>query len=89
MSDIDRLPMCDHLLDFKSWKHNDPKPIQGISYATVTRHLRKLRRQLEGLMGKSAREEDPSWEDLPKHQWELLWTDEEVLNWADPMGIRS
>ena len=51
--------MCDHLLDFKSWKHNDPKPIQGISYATATRHLRMLRRRIEGLMVISQKEGAP------------------------------
>jgi hypothetical protein len=51
--------MCDHLLDFISWKHSDPKLIQGISYATVTRHLRILRRRIEGFMGKSVRRKDP------------------------------
>ena len=54
-----RIAMCDHLLDFKSWKHSDPKPVQGISYDTATRHLRMLRRRIEGLMGKSARRKDP------------------------------
>ena len=29
-----RLATCDHLLDIKSWKHGDPPPTQGISFAT-------------------------------------------------------
>jgi hypothetical protein len=47
-----RIAMCDHLLEFKTWRHDDPKPLRGISYATVTRHLRILRKRLEKLMGK-------------------------------------
>jgi hypothetical protein len=39
-----RLAACDHLLDLKSWKHGDPPPVQDISFATATRHLRILRR---------------------------------------------
>ena len=70
---------CDHLLDFKSWKHSDPKPIPGISYVTVTRHLRMLRRRIEGLMGKSARRKEPSWPEVSSCQWDLLWTGEEAL----------
>ncbi len=35
-----RMAMCDHLLEFKTWRQDDPKPLQGISYATATRHLR-------------------------------------------------
>ena len=58
-----RIDMCDHLLDSKSWKHNDPKPIQGISYATVKRHLRMIRRRIEGLMGKSSRGSEDIWDD--------------------------
>jgi hypothetical protein len=71
--------MCDHLFDLKSWKHGDPKPIQGISYATATRHLRMLRRRIEGLLGKSARRKEPPWQDLSRNQWDLLWTGEEAL----------
>ena len=71
--------MCDHLLDFKSWKHIDPKPIQGISYTTTTRHLRTLRRRIEGLMGKSVRRKDPPWRDVSRHHWDLLWTGEEAI----------
>ncbi len=51
--------MCDHPLDFISWKHIDPKLIQGIFYDTVTRHLRILRRRIEELVVKSARRKDP------------------------------
>ena len=73
-----RITMCDHLLDFKSRKHSDPKPIQGISYDTFTRHLRTLRRRIEGLMGKSS-----SWGNplpvLSSYHWDLLWTGEEAL----------
>ena len=36
-------------------------------------------------MGRSARREDPPWEDLPKHQWELLWKGEEVLRKFGPI----
>ena len=50
-----RLEACDHLLDLKSRKKGDPPPVQGISYASVTRHLRILCRRLEEVMGKSAR----------------------------------
>ncbi len=39
-----RIAMCDHLLEFKTWRHDDPKPLRGISYAIATRHLRTLRR---------------------------------------------
>ena len=68
--------MCDHLLEFKTWRHDDPKPLRGISYATATRHLRILRKRLGKLMGKSARKGDPPWPDLPKQQWDLLWQGE-------------
>ena len=54
-----RLASCDHLLDLKSKKKGGPPPVQGISYAAVTRHLRILRRRLEAVMGKSARLKDP------------------------------
>jgi len=54
-----RTAMCDHLLEFKSWRNDDPKPERGISFATVTRHLRILRQRLEKLMGKSEREVGP------------------------------
>ena len=30
-----RIAMCDHLLEFKTWRHDDPKPLRGISYATI------------------------------------------------------
>jgi hypothetical protein len=46
-----RMAICDHLLEFKSWRHDDPKPLRGISFATATRHLRILRKHLEKLMG--------------------------------------
>ena len=71
-----RIAMCDHLLEFKTWRHDDPKPLRGISYATATRPLRILRKRLEKLMGKSAWKGDPPWSDLPKQQWELLWQGE-------------
>ena len=77
--------MCDHRLEFKSWKYNDPKPILGTSYSTATRHLRILKRDLETILGRSARREDPPWEDLPKHQWELLWKGEEALRKYGPI----
>ncbi len=44
---LHRLAACDHLLDLKSKKKGDPPPVQGISYATVTRHLRILRLRWE------------------------------------------
>ena len=68
--------MCDHLLEFKTWRRDDPKPLQGISYAMATRHLRILRTRLEKLMGKSARYTSPPWPDLSQRQWELLWDGE-------------
>ena len=71
--------MCDHLLEFKSWKYIDPKPVQGMSYATVTRHLRILRRKIEGLMGKSFRRKEPPWWEVSRYHWDLLWTGEETL----------
>jgi len=46
-----RMAMCDHLLEFKTWRQDDPKPLQGISYAMATRHLRILRKRLEKLTG--------------------------------------
>ena len=54
-----RMAICDHLLDLKAWRHDDPKPLQGISYTTATRHLRILRKRLEKIMGKSVRRGDP------------------------------
>jgi ribonuclease HI len=71
-----RMAMCDHLLEFKTWRQDDPKPLQGISYATATRHLRILRKRLEKLMGRSAQNAAPPWSDLPRRQWELLWQGE-------------
>ena len=71
-----RITMCDHLLEFRTWRNDDPKPFRGISFATATRHLRTLRKHLEKLMGKSARGDDPPWTDLPKRQWEVLWEGE-------------
>jgi hypothetical protein len=50
-----RMTICDHLLELRTWRHDDPKPLRGISFATATRHLRILRKRLEKLMGKSAR----------------------------------
>ena len=73
-----RMAMCDHLLEFKTWRQDDPKPLQGISFAMATRHLRILRKRLEKLMGKSAQKEGPPWPDLPRRQWELLWQGEIV-----------
>ena len=67
-----RMAMCDHLLEFKTWRQDDPKPLRGISYATATRHLRILRKRLEKLMGRSAQNAGPPWSDLSRHQWELL-----------------
>ncbi len=49
-----RMAMCDHLLEFKTWRQDDPKPLRDISLAMTTRHLRILRKRLEKLMGKSA-----------------------------------
>ena len=68
--------MCDHLLEFKTWRRDDPKPLQGISYATATRHLRGLRKRLEKLMGRSAQNAGPPWPDLQRRQWQLLWQGE-------------
>ncbi len=68
--------MCDHLLEFKTWRQDDPKPLQDISYATDTRHLLILRKRLEKLMGRSAQNEGPPWSDLSRRQWELLWEGE-------------
>ncbi len=50
-----RIIICDHLLELKTWRHNDPKPLRGISFTTVTRHLWILRRRLEKSMGKCDR----------------------------------
>jgi hypothetical protein len=68
-----RMTMCDHLLEFKTWRQDDPKPLRDISLAMATRHLHILRKRLEKLMGKSAQKTDPPWPDLPRRQWELLW----------------
>jgi hypothetical protein len=73
-----RMAMCDHLLEFKTWRQDDPKPLRGISLAMATRHLRILRKRLEKLMGKSAQKAGPPWPDLPRRQWELLWQGEIV-----------
>ncbi len=54
-----RMAMCDHLLEFKTWRQDDPKPLRDISFAMVTRHLRILRKRLEKIMGKSTQKEDP------------------------------
>ena len=76
-----RLAACDHLLDINSWKQGDLPPGQGISFATVTRHLRILRRRIEEILGTSARHQDPHqiWKDISKEQWELLWSGETAL----------
>jgi hypothetical protein len=74
-----RMAICDHLLEFKTWRHVDPKPLRGISIATTTRHQRILRKRLEMLMGRSWRWDDPPCQDLPKRQWKLLWQGEETL----------
>ena len=50
-----------------------------MSYATVTRHLRILRRKIEGLMGKSFRRKEPPWWEVSRYHWDLLWTGEETL----------
>ena len=50
-----RMTICDHLLELRTWRHDDPKPLRGMSFATATRHLRILRKRLEKLMGKAAR----------------------------------
>ena len=70
--------MCDDLLEFKTWRRDDPKPLRGISYTTATRHLRILRKRLEKLMVKSTWKGDPPWSDLPKQQWELLCQGEDM-----------
>jgi hypothetical protein len=49
-----RMSMCDHLLECRTWRQDDPKPLRGIKFAMTTRHLRILRKRLEKLMGKSA-----------------------------------
>ena len=76
-----RLAACDHLLDTDSWKHGEPPQGQGISFATATRHLRILKRRIEGIMGTSARHHDTHriWKDISKEQWELLWSGETAL----------
>jgi hypothetical protein len=63
-----QMTMCDHLLEFKTWRQDDPKPLQGISYDTDTRHWRVLRKRLEKLMGRSAQNAGPLWSDLQRHQ---------------------
>jgi hypothetical protein len=73
-----RMAMCDHLLEFKTWRQDDPKPLRDISLAMATRHLHILRKRLEKLMGKSAQNACPPWPDLPRRQWELLWQGEIV-----------
>jgi hypothetical protein len=40
--------------EFNTWRQDDPKPLQGISFAMTTRHLRILRKLLGKLKGKSA-----------------------------------
>ena len=77
-----RLAACDHLLDIESWKHGDPPQGQGISFATVTRHLRILRRRIEEIMDTSVRHQDSHqiWMDISKEQWELLWSGETTLH---------
>jgi hypothetical protein len=54
------------------------KETPKLSLAMATRHLRKLRKRLEKLMGKSAQKAGPPWPDLPRRQWELLWQGEIV-----------
>ena len=54
-----RMAMCDHLLEFKTRRQDDPKPLQDISYATVTRHVRILRKRLEKFLGRSAQNAGP------------------------------
>jgi hypothetical protein len=71
-----RMAMCDHLLEFKTWRQDDPKPLEGISYATDTRHLHVLRKRLEKIMGRSAQHAGTPWSDLQRHQWQLLWQGE-------------
>ncbi len=70
--------MCDHLLGFKTWRQDDPKPLTDTSYATATRHLRILRKRLEKIMGRSAQNTGPPWSDLQRHQWHLLWQGEKL-----------
>ncbi len=55
-----RLAICDHLLDLKSWKPGDPHPDPGLSYASVTRHLRILRRRLEEVDGQESQIHRPT-----------------------------
>jgi hypothetical protein len=54
-----RTAMWDHLLEFKTWSQDDPKPLRGILFAMDTRHLHIIRKRLEKLMGKSTQKEDP------------------------------
>ncbi len=54
-----RMAMCEPLLEFKTSRQDDPKPLRGISFAMTTRHLHILRKRLEKLIGKSAQKEDP------------------------------
>ncbi len=61
-----RMAMCDHLLEFKTWRQDDPKSLQGISYVTVTRHLCILRKHLEKLMGRSVQNAGPPWSDISR-----------------------
>jgi hypothetical protein len=93
------LAACDHLLDIKSWKHRDPPPVQGISFATATRHLRILSRRIEEILGTTARYQDPhqNWKDISREQWELLWSGKTALRkfdavlWTgvEPQGSRN
>jgi hypothetical protein len=68
-----------------SYISRDPPPGQGISFVTVTRHLRMIRRHIEEIMDTSSRYQDPqqTWKDILKEQWELLWSGETDLRKYD------
>jgi ribonuclease HI len=56
---------------------------QGLGWAAATRPLRLLRKQLESVLGKKARQHRRVL-DIPDDTWDLLWDGEQALKEAGP-----
>jgi hypothetical protein len=79
-----RLAACDKYTGMETSFHNiEDRNLQGLGWEAATRPLRLLRKQLESVLGKKARQHRRVL-DIPDDTWDLLWDGERALKEAGP-----
>ncbi len=74
-----RLAACDKYTGMETSFHNiEDRNLQGLGWAAATRPVRLLRKQLESVLGKKARQHRRVL-DIPDDTWDLLWDGERAL----------